>query len=144
MNKEKVGIFIFFCILAVGIIIGCGHHKRPRIYPTISVVNSSTTPAAPTNVTIVVQQPPAYDQEALLTELLAEIRALGDITVNLTVVVENDLTVESSVEIDGDRIIVYPGYQRRIPNLYHWYHKFIKDNCKPEECYESPKPCDNE
>ena len=144
MNNHPLCIFLFSLILASLFFVGCGHHKRHYRYVNVATINSQTTPVAPNNVTIIVQQPPAYDQDALLNELLAELRTLGPITVNLTIVVENNITVENSVEVDGSRIVIYPGWQRRIPRLYHWYRKWLGENCERVECSEDPKPCDNE
>lgn len=144
MNKFKLlGIFLASFALTFVISAGCGHYKHRKVYANIAVVDSSTMSGAG-NVTIIVEQPAAPDNSALLNEILTELQRIGDLDVNVTVIVENDIDIDGYVEVDGDRIIVCPGKQRTVPNLYHCWHKVTGKRCKSDECKKHPKPCDNE
>ena len=131
------------CLLSAFTSTGCGHHKRHK--NNISVIDSTVNPAAG-NVTILVHQPTAYDQQVLLSEILSEIKEFNETEqdIQITIEVENNIEVESSVVIEGDKIIVRPGKQKRFPRLYHWFKKHHKHKCKRNRCSEGPKPCNNE
>ena len=152
MNKVvKSHLSVFAVSFVLGFVVfgflisGCGHHKRHLHKSNISVVDSTINPAAG-NVTILVQQPTSYDQAVLLSEILAEIREFNETEqdINVTVEVENNVEVDNSVTIEGDKIIIRPGSQKRIPRLYHWFKKHNKNKCNKDRCSEDPKPCDNE
>lgn len=128
---------------------GCGHHRAKLVIDsTVTVVDSSTHSEVPSNTTIVLQQPSLLDQAELIRDLLAQLKEFheNEQPINITVEVENNVDVDTSVDVDveGDRIIVRPGKQRKLPKLYHWLKKLKKKHCKRARCSEGPKPCNNE
>lgn len=141
-----------FCLVTLivsilGIIsFGCGHHHR-RHYTGVVTITSSSIPSAPDNTTIIINQPAPYDQEVLINEILNELldfKNKEDIDISVTIEVNNDINIDSSVVIDVDKIVVTPGHLKRVPGLYHWLCKFHNKKCKSGWCFEEPKPCDNE
>jgi len=145
--KKFIGILSVFaaCIVVIlGFTSGCGHHHRHHKH-SIAVFNSSTAPSTQGNTVVYVQQPTVYDQDMLLNELLLELREFNEReeVINVTVEIDNNVDVDTSVVVEGDKIIVRPGKEKRVPSLYHWLKKFTKKKCDTNRCFEN-RPCDNE
>ena len=142
-------VVLVILVALLGTIFGCGNHRRtrPAIVNNVAIVDSSTTAGVPSNTAVIIQQPPAFDQNALIAAILSELEAFSlseSIEVNVTIEVNNNTDVDCQVVIDGDRIIITPGHLKHIPSLYHWLCKAHGKNCQSGLCDQFPKPCDNE
>ncbi len=144
MKKLKLlGAFVFGSILGFALISGCGHHNKKHKVD-VSIIDSSTVPTAPGNITVILQQP--QPDETVLNDILVELREFNSYEpeVNITIEIDNDVTVEAEVTVESDRVVVRPGHHRYTPRMYHWLKKFLKKKCNRDHCAEGPKPCDNE
>jgi hypothetical protein len=140
MNKLRY-LAIFLIFFAIGFTFSsCGHHhKHHRISGDVATVDSS-------NITIVIQQPPPYNQDVLVQELLDEIREFEtnqQILLDLIVEILND-EEECKAWVVNGKLKVAPGQLKHIPSLYHVLCEHYGVNCNPALCDEFPKPCSNE
>lgn len=110
---------------------GCAPHNR-RDYVNVSTVDSSTSAAIPTNIVVNLYLPALEDTNALLTDVLNELRDYESSegqSVNVEVDVINNITnevdvnVDNHVEIKDKKIVVKKCKGRKFPRLYKWLCK---------------------
>jgi hypothetical protein len=141
MKKAFVLVAIITILFAA---YGCGHHKRHKNYTTVTVIDSSTSSAVPSNSAILIHEPAAQSNAALLAAILSQLEEFSlaeQIEVNVTVEVTNE--VETNVTVEGNRIVISPGRLGHIPPFYHHLCRFHNKKCKKHLC-KKPKPCNNE